>query len=103
MKHLAELTEQLLEHEHDPAYRRELKRLLQAHDNIIDMKVREEYGQLIRRDKLAEAIAGGMRDGIAALVESCLDARQVPPGLREELEAVFSEALETAISRSTRA
>ena len=45
-------------------------------------------------------ITGDAREGIEAVVEATLDARQVPPGLREALEEVFSEALDAAIRRA---
>ena len=100
MKHLTDLHNALMRIEPSAEVRTELTRLVQAHDDHIELQLREARGELIRRNQIAEVISASTREGIEAVVEAVLDARQVPPGLREALEEVFSEALDAAIRRA---
>lgn len=104
MKYLNSLRDDLLRMDRNEPeiVRTALVELLEAHDRHLQLAVREEYGELVRRDRLAEVIAASSREGIEAVVQAALDARQVPPGLRESLEAIFIEALESAIRRASR-
>lgn len=103
MKYLDELTETLLACELDKSRHDDLRRILEAHDGLLHLCFAEQRGELIHRDHLAETIAASMREAVMALVVWCCDERRVPPGLRDEIEAVFTDMLSTAIRRCSSA